>query len=170
MGRERSAGALDATVSTIASIHSVVTSALHINQVSRAVSVRAFLQLSADHGHLDAILAEMTTHVSAWFESKPARLYALGGAESGQLTVLVEFEAGQTALITAALLMASQAPVADLLVIGNHGTLRWDGGAGTMLLEVPYEPAPLGGDGQAIRAAVGESLRTAASVVVKEGT
>jgi len=100
-----------------------VQQAITQKRIGSPVALRAFFLLSPDHGLLLPTLTEALTAVTQWFGSPLTRVYALGGVRTGEVTALAEFSAGQTALLTAATLR-DPTPLADLLVIGNHGTLR----------------------------------------------
>lgn len=101
----------------------IVQDALTQKRIGSPVALRAFFLLSPDHGLLLPTLAEVLATCAGWFGSPLTRVYALGGVRGGEITALAEFSAGQTALLTAATLR-DPTPLADLLVIGNHGTLR----------------------------------------------
>lgn len=105
-------------------LRGAVQDALTAKRIGSPVSLRALLLVSPDHGLLLPTLAEILTVCTQWFSAPPARLYALGGVRDGVITALAEFPAGQTALVTAATLH-DPTPLADLLVIGNRGTLRY---------------------------------------------
>jgi len=133
-----------------------VARAVAAGRVGTPVALRAFLYLSEDHGRLMETVGAVLAAAGGWFSSPARRLYALGGAAHGEITVLAEFAGGQTALISAGLLRGP-APLANILVIGNKGTLRFEGPA------VP-EPAP-----PAVRrllSAVERSLASGAAVEV----
>jgi hypothetical protein len=100
-----------------------VQNAITQKRIGTPVALRGFFLLSPDHGLLLPTLAEALMTAAQWFGSPLTRVYALGGVRGGEITALAEFSAGQTALLTAATLR-DPTPLADLLVIGNHGTLR----------------------------------------------
>jgi hypothetical protein len=100
-----------------------VQNAIIQKRIGTPVALRGFFLLSPDHGLLLPTLAEVLTTAAQWFGSPLTRIYALGGVRAGEITALAEFSAGQTALLTAATLRDATA-MADLLVVGNHGTLR----------------------------------------------
>ena len=101
----------------------VVHQALTQKRIGTPVALRAYFLLSPDHGLLLPTLAEALTTAARWFGSPLTRVYCLGGVRAGEITAHAEFSAGQTALLTAATLR-DPLSLADLLVIGNHGTLR----------------------------------------------
>ncbi len=100
-----------------------VQNALTQKRIGSPVALRAYFLLSPDHGLLLPTLAEALTTAARWFGSPLTRVYALGGVRGGEITAVAEFSAGQTALLTVATLR-DPIPLADLLIIGNHGTIR----------------------------------------------
>ena len=104
----------------------MVRSAVSQRRIGSPVALRAFFHLSPDHGRLMPLLGEALNTASGWFASPPARLYALGGVREGQVTVLLEYAGGETALVSVGVLQ-DPTPSADLLLIGNRGTLRYEG-------------------------------------------
>ncbi|MBI3697062.1 MAG: hypothetical protein HY238_19785 [Acidobacteria bacterium] len=111
-------------MSYFAWLEKAVAEAIAQKRIGSPVSLRAFFHLSADHGVLLPLLGEALGAAGVWFAAPAVRVYALGGARDGQVTALVEYAAGQTALVSVATLH-DPAPLADLLLIGNHGTLRY---------------------------------------------
>jgi hypothetical protein len=101
-----------------------VARAIARKRIGTPVSLRAFFHLSADHGRLVGALAEALAAAGAWLASSPVRLYARGGVRAGEITAMVEYAGGQTALVSAAVLR-NASPLADVLLIGNRGTLRY---------------------------------------------
>jgi hypothetical protein len=125
-------------------------------QIGRAVALRAFFELSADHGRLLPVVEAALAAAEQWFGSTPARVYALGGARHGEVTVLAEYAGGQTALVSAGVLR-DPLPRADVLLIGNHGALRFQEPAA-----LAAEPAHAG-----LRRAIEQSLASGAPAEVK---
>lgn len=94
-------------------------------RIGQVVSVRAIFQITADHGLLVPLAAQAVETASRWLASPAARIYAQGGVREGFVTVLAEFGGGKTAVVTVEGLR-QEAPLALVLLIANHGTLRWD--------------------------------------------
>ncbi len=67
-------------------------------------------------------LAEM-----AFSDVKPARLHARATSDNRQLTVLASYPLGQTLFLTTTAIDGARSEV-DLLLIGNHGIIRLEGG------------------------------------------
>lgn len=140
---------------TFGDLEQAVSRALASKRIGIPVAARGFFQVSPDHGALLAVLESAVAASAVWFGSGVRRVYALGGARHGEITVTVEFAAGQTALVSAAVLR-DPAPLADLLLLGNRGTLRFQ------------EPAALRPEGAhpALRAAIERSLASGQPVEV----
>ena len=145
-----------------------VTAGLDTRSLGTPVAVRAFLRLSADHGHLPHIATEMAVVAAGWFKSKPSQVHALGGKQAGQLVLSIEHDAGQTTLATITTLLGEALPMADVLVLGNHGTLSWEGPANDLSATGAYEPTDPSPLALAIRAAVERSMETGEVIAVAE--
>lgn len=91
-------------MSYFAWLSKAVAEAIDQKRIGSPVSLRAFFYLSPDHGLLLPTLGEALAAASAWFRGRPVRVYALGGIRAGEITVLVEYSAGQTALVSAGIL------------------------------------------------------------------
>ncbi|MBM3774942.1 MAG: hypothetical protein FJW37_07215 [Acidobacteria bacterium] len=113
-----------------------ISERLREQPIGRPVCARGFFQLTSDHGLLTPLLAAAIDMAARWFASPPARLYAQGGARAGYTSALVEFQAGQTAVLTAELARAAE-PWAMLLLVGNRGTLRYTDLPLAILREAP---------------------------------
>ncbi len=98
---------------------------LSAGAVGRVVFIRAHLALSADHGLLVPVAAGGLELAERWVKSPMRRVYAQGGVKPGFVSLLAEFEQGQTALISAEAAPAAEAS-ALLLVTGQRGSLRFD--------------------------------------------
>ncbi len=119
----------------LAWLEETIGAKLRAGGIGKPVFVRANLQLVADHGQLIALAASAVELVAKWMGWTVRGVYAQGGPRQGFVSVLVEFTAGQSALV-AAELTQSAPPEVQLLIVGQHGTLRFD--------DYP-EPLQLGG-------------------------
>jgi len=93
--------------------------------IGAPVALRAFLQLTPDHGLLLPVLAHGVQMAERWFGSPLKQLYAQGAVEAGYLTALAEYQRGQTALISAET-CRSEDPMVLVLLVGNRGTLQFE--------------------------------------------
>lgn len=130
-------------------IDKTVSARLQGEAIGKPVFVRWFLQLGADHGVLEPLLAAAVRPVSRWFGAETARLRVQGGARAGYLSGHFEMAGGQSALISVE--AATGEPSCQLLVIGQHGSLKFDDYPDP----VPAMPAPVPGpEARAIRKAI----------------
>ena len=105
---------------------------------------------------------------TGWLGSRPDQLTAFGGAESGQVSTLVRFETGATALAAASVAGVGR-PLLEVIVWGNRGILSWDGAYSTPL--APAGDADAGPSEVAARFLhmVQVSLRSGQSVDLRDG-
>jgi hypothetical protein len=137
--------------------------------IGEPVAVRAFFQLSEDHGLLQPALAEAAAAAARWLNARPTRLFAQGGAAAGYVSALVEFAGGQTALLTSEARHPSGPSLGEsevlVLILGNHGTLRYNDQPGAGGIAFPALPAT-SSRYQPWAAAIERSLRTGRAVEV----
>ncbi len=143
----------------LAWLDTTIAAQLARDPIGRPVFLRAFLQLTADHGLLAPILSAQLEAAARWMATPIRRIYAHGGERQGFLGVLAEFDSGQTALISSELTHGGEGS-ADLLLIGQRGSFRFQDQPEPLQLREP--PAP----GQTLAAAVARSLATGKPIVV----
>lgn len=113
--------------------------------IGTPVALRAYVQLTSDHGLLARNAAAVTALAERWFGSAVSSVYSQGSAGSGYVSVLVQFAAGQTALAVSELLRPGEGalreqPTMKLLVVGNHGTIEFEDRPGADALAVELSP------------------------------
>lgn len=142
-----------------------LTDKLQEQPVGEPVALRAYLELSDDHGHLVPTAGAMASVAGAWFGAGLPKVYALGGADQGYVSVTATYPGGQTALIVAESLSAAagERPSVRLLLIGNHGTMEFADSPGADFRMVDRTP-PAGASSEALSRAIAESLRSGAPV------
>lgn len=94
--------------------------------VAPVVFVRAHLQLTADPAALPAILASGSAMAARWLGAREAQREVTGSAADGWLNAIVEFDRGQSALVSAETVPGATEPQTQILVVGRHGTVRFD--------------------------------------------
>lgn len=139
-------------------LDAAVRSAISNNAAGTLVALRALLQISSDHGHLLPMAAQTAELASRWFAAPLARVSAHGDLAAGHLSVLAEYAAGQTALLTAEV-MRNEPPMVALLLFANRGTLEFR--------DAPFEPQFTPIDCAAL-ALVERSLATAQPVEARD--
>jgi len=110
-------------MSQLADFHRAVDATLAAKRLGTPVFVRYLLQSQDKANGVPARLAQIAGTVRDWLSQIPERIYALGAAKNGHVTLLLEFRAGASAHIS-----WSAAPRAsvDLTLLGNHGALYHD--------------------------------------------
>src|SRR5262249_45389856 len=112
----------------LADLHRAVESTLNGKRLGTPLFARYLIRTQDKASAVPARLALLTASVRDWLGQAPERIYALGSAKGGLVSLIVEFRGGGTALIAWA--SAAPQPGVDLTVIGNHGALYHDAGAG----------------------------------------
>jgi hypothetical protein len=123
------------------------------------IGVPVALRVTSQFGNrsvsvIDGAVAATQLAVAAFSEEKPKRLHARAAADDFQLTLLVEYPLGQTFFLTTTAIDGARSAI-DLLLIGNHGIVRLEGGE---LFDPVEGPAP--GRGEEWKAAIESSLRS----------
>ncbi|MBI3472028.1 MAG: hypothetical protein HY013_11790 [Candidatus Solibacter usitatus] len=145
------------TPTYLESLHRAMAAAGIERRIGTPVALRAYFQLTADHGLLLGVLAEAAPLAGRGFSSPPLRVYAQGAERDGYLTALVEFAGGQTAVLTAEACRTEE-PQLLILLIGNQGALQYQDTPGRVAL----------GAGDPVwRAAIRESLESGRPAMVK---
>ncbi|MFV1967242.1 MAG: Gfo/Idh/MocA family protein [Pirellulaceae bacterium] len=102
-----------------------IETGLKTKQAGQPVAVRIVAHISADHGRVEPLAAEVLAHATAWLGGESDRLTASGSVESGQITTLARIEGGQTALVSAGTCGVGR-PLLAIEVWGNQGFLSWE--------------------------------------------
>ena len=133
------------------------------NAIGDPVALRAYLQLTSDHGLLTPTAAAAVVMAQRWFGTSVLSIYAQGGAELGYVSILAKFVKGQTALISSELVRSGaeprgEFPTVTLVLIGNHGSMQFSDSPGSDGLPVDLTP-PNGTPQQQLLRLIQESLR-----------
>ena len=133
------------------------------NPIGEPVALRAYLQLTSDHGLLTPTAAAAVAIAQRWFGTSPLSIYAQGGAEFDYVSILAKFARGQTALISSELVRSgaepcAEFPTATLVLIGNHGSMQFSDSPGSDGLPVDLTP-PNNAPQQQLLRLIQESLR-----------
>jgi hypothetical protein len=93
--------------------------------IGRPVFLRAFMQLTADHGRLREVADQALVLAASWMGDSIAETVWQGGAKEGYISAMARFRSGQTALISSELTHGEE-PAVQLLFLGQHGSLRFE--------------------------------------------
>ena len=116
----------------LADLHRAVQATIASKRLGRPVFVRYTLQGQDKADSIAARLTQITAAVRQWIGQPLERIYAVGTAESGQVSLTLQFKDGATALVSYA---GSRLSGVDVMVLGNHGALYHDAGSGNQWAE-----------------------------------
>jgi len=114
-------------MTTVQELNQTIQTALDSGKIGTPVCLRASVQLNKGGPEPIVVLAACTRMAEALFEVQPAKLTARQTPDASQLNLIVEFAAGQTLSLSIGR-GAVNDPDTNLLLIGNHGIIRLEGG------------------------------------------
>ena len=98
-----------------------VQSVLEKDRIGSPVFLRCALNIAGEGENLLSPVAEVVALANAWIPSPPARVYAQGGTETTQVTVMVHYVGGQMALLSVNRVDVETA--IDIMLVGNKGVI-----------------------------------------------
>ena len=98
---------------------------LEQGRLGTPVYVRLVIVASSDHGHLVPNSVAGMQLVQELLGPPIEEVFAAGSVESGNLSLQLHLAGGRTGQVIS-ILRREGSPGADLLLVGNHGTLRHD--------------------------------------------
>ena len=131
---------------------------LEQGRLGTPVYVRIVVVASSDHGHLVRVSAAGAQVVQELLGREIDGIFAVGSVESGNLSLQLHLEGGRTGQVVATL-KREGLPGTDLLVVGNHGSLRHDLAEAGLAGETDERLWSAGSVREDLVAAVEESLR-----------
>jgi len=149
---------------SVSAASEAVLTAVQAKRIGTPVSVRLVDHTTSAPDRLEPSLARDLEAVSRWIGADVRRLAALGDFPSGQVSVLVEFQQGQTALVSVGTCGGSR-PVLEVVVVGNRGVLSWEPSPEPGLGPEPPDEAPSQAAGRLLDA-VHSSLQSRSPVTV----
>jgi hypothetical protein len=111
-------------------LHRAVQSTLASKRLGTPVFVRYSVQSQDKADAAIQRLAQLTAVVRDWLGQALERIYAVGSPKNGHVTLTLEFAGGATAQVTWT--GGSRGGSVDLTVLGNHGAIYHDAGAGNL--------------------------------------
>ena len=113
-------------MSTFDMLYRAVSETVAAGRVGTPVFVRCVAHVAAGRADLDARLSRTLGATAGWLGDVPRRVFALGDAESGQITVTLESEQGRAAFVSVGLAF-DRMPLVDLLLLGSRGSIHHEG-------------------------------------------
>ena len=139
-----------------------VQSVIEKDRIGSPVFLRCVLNVADDTADLLPSLGEAAALANGWMPSAPARVYAQGGAEATQMTVMVHYVGGQMALVSVNRVDVETA--IDIMLVGNKGVIYHETPIGRHYLNAV--PPEFGGAGELTEAIV-QSLESGQPITLE---
>ncbi len=139
-----------------------VQSVIEKDRIGSPVFLRCVLHVAGDTADLLPSLGEAAALANGWIPSAPASVYAQGGAEATQMTVMVHYVGGQMALVSVNRVDVETA--IDIMLVGNKGVIYHETPVGRHYLNAA--PPELGGAGE-LTAAIVQSLESGQPITLE---
>jgi len=102
-------------------LNQTVSETLAGGAVGTPLFVRWTAAAARNTPELKTLLAEMSACAETWLSARPRRVYATGSADAGHLSLSLEYENGQSALV--AISLAHDHPSMNLIILGARGAI-----------------------------------------------
>ena len=102
-------------------LNQTVCQALASGTVGAPLFVRWTAAAARNTPELKPLLAEMSACAESWLSARPRRVYATGSADAGHLSLSLEYDKGQSALL--AISLAYDHPSMNLIILGARGAI-----------------------------------------------
>lgn len=102
-------------------LNQTVSHSLAGGTVGTPVFVRWTAAAAQNTPDLKPLLAAMSACAESWLSARPRRVYATGSADAGHLSLSLEYDNGQSALL--AISLANDHPAMNLIILGAHGAI-----------------------------------------------
>ena len=139
-----------------------VQSVLDKDRVGSPVFLRCVFHVTGEDANLLSSAAEMTALANAWMPSPPASVYTQGDVNGTQVTVMVNYVAGQMAVLSVNQVDVDTA--IDIMLVGNKGVIYHETPVGRHYLNAI--PPEFGETGE-LTAAIARSLDSGQPVVLE---
>lgn len=98
-----------------------IQSVIEKERIGSPVFLRCVLNIADDASSLLQPVAEVVALSNGWMPSQPQRIYAQGDATTTQVTVMVQYAAGQMAVLSVNRVETETA--IDVMLVGNKGVI-----------------------------------------------
>ena len=150
----------------IQSLQQSVQSVIDEGRIGSPVFLRCIVHAPIEAADTVGGIAALTAIANTWMPDPPEQLYALDNADKTQITAMVKYAGGQSALLSVNRLPAGGEVTVDLRLVGNNGIIYHETPTG------PYhrmnEALSFGG-GEDLMDAIRRGLETKQPISVTEG-
>ncbi len=150
----------------IQSLQQSVQSVIDEGRIGSPVFLRCIVQAPIEAADTVGGLAALTAMGNNWMPDPPEQIYALDSADTTQITAMVKYAGGQSALLSVNRIPAGQETAIDLRLVGNNGIIYHETPTGPYRLMNPL--LSLSG-GEDLIDAIRQGLETKQPVKVMEG-
>lgn len=145
-----------------------VLNAIDTGQIGTPVAARLIVHATADHGLLERLAARALQATGEWLAERPLRMTAFGGVDRGQLGILVLFQKGQSALVSAGT-SGIGVPRLEAVVWGSRGTLAWHDSCAPLAISPDEGNAGLSQGGRRWLQHLREAIQSGDTVELRSG-
>lgn len=150
----------------IQSLQQSVQSVIDEGRIGSPVFLRCIVQAPIDAADTVDGVAALTALANGWMPDSPEQIYVLDSAESTQITAMVKYAGGQSALLSVNCIPADQEVAVDLRLVGNNGIIYHETPTG--LYRLMNAPLSFSG-GEELLDTIRQGLETKQPVKVMEG-
>ena len=150
----------------IESLQQSVQSVIDEGRIGSPVFLRCMVYAPIEAADTVGEIAALTTIANEWMPDPPEQVYALDNADRTQITVMVKYAGGQSALLSMNRLPAGGEVTVDLRLVGNNGIIYHETPTGPYRLMNP--PLSFSG-GEDLIDAIRQGLDTKQPISVTEG-
>ena len=150
----------------IQSLQQSVQSVIDEGQIGSPVFLRCIVQAPIEAADTVDSIAALTAIANNWMPDPPEQIYALDNADTTQITAMVKYAGGQSALLSVNRAPAGGEVAVDLRLVGNNGIIYHETPTGPYRLM--NSPLNFSG-GEAMIDAIRQGLKTKQPINVMEG-
>ena len=103
-----------------------VSSVIAEGRIGSPMFLRCMAHLPVADTNIFSRMAALVAVANTWMPSPPERIYAPNQTDSTQITAMVQYTGGQTAMLSLNRIPEAQDTTVNLLLIGNKGVIQHD--------------------------------------------
>ena len=150
----------------IQSLQQSVQSVIDEGRIGSPVFLRCIVQAPIETAETVGGIAALTEIANNWMPDPPEQIYALDNADTTQITAMVKYAGGQSALLSVNRIPVGGEVTVDLRLVGNNGIIYHETPTGPYRLMNP--PLSFSG-GEALIDVIRRGLETKQPISVTEG-
>ena len=150
----------------IQSLQQSVQSVIDEGRIGSPVFLRCIVHTPIEAADTVGGIAALTAIANNWMPNPPEQIYAIDNADRTQITAMVKYAGGQSALLSVNRLPAGGEVTVDLRLVGNNGIIYHETPTGPYRLM--NEPLNFSG-GEDLIDAISQGLETKQPISVTEG-